>query len=398
MVRLWHGPHGTLAAAKGAPETIAGMCQSCPAEALEAASALGREGLRVLAVAEAPSPAPPWPEDPAQLRYRFLGLVALADPLRADVPDAVAECQAAGVRIVMITGDHPETARAIARQAGLAEGAVLTGAEIAQTPPDALEARLAGVSVCARIVPSQKLEIVRALQRDGAVVAMTGDGVNDAPALRAADVGVAMGRRGTDVAREATQLTLLDDRFASLVLALLPPLLGWPVLLYPMHIVLLELVIDPASSLAFENEPEEPGLMRQPPRPRREALFDERRFLRSSAGGLWAAALLAGFYALAAGMLPAAEARAAGFSALVLCNLGLLLVHRRSSGAGQALRTKNPVFLVIAAAALGMLAAGLYLPPFSELLRFAPPPPAWLAGAAVAAVFMSVGLHLWRRH
>jgi Ca2+-transporting ATPase len=427
LVRIWAGAGGTHAFIKGAPETVIALCEGEGREAaLQAASALGRDGLKVLAVAEAQDVAPPWPDDPASLRYRLLGLVALADPLRGDIPEAVAACLDAGVRVLMVTGDHPETACAIARQAGLPEGEVITGPQIARLDPAALAARLEGVGVCARTVPSQKLEIVRALQSRGAVVAMTGDGVNDAPALRAADVGVAMGKRGTDVAREAAELTLLDDRFASLVqalragrrifanmrksmsyvaaihvpiamLALLPPLLGWPVLLYPLHIVLMELVIDPACSLAFENEPEEPGLMRHPPRPHGEPLLGRRMLLAALLGGLWAGVLSAACYALALGRLPEAEARAVGFSTLILCNLGLLLVHRQRGGLGAALRTKNPLFLAIFAVALGMLGLALYLPAAAGLLRLAPPPPAWLGVAVLTAAVMTLGLQAARR-
>jgi Ca2+-transporting ATPase len=427
LVRIWAGAGGTHAVVKGAPETVIALCGDTGREtALQAASALGRDGLKVLAVAEARGVAPPWPDDPAALRYRLLGLVALADPLRGDIPEAVAACLEAGVRVLVVTGDHPETARAIARQAGLPEGEVITGPEIARLDPAALAARLEGAAVCARTVPSQKLAIVRALQSRGAVVAMTGDGVNDAPALRAADVGVAMGRRGTDVAREAAELTLLDDRFASLVqalqtgrrifanmrksmsyvaaihvpiavLALLPPLLGWPVLLYPLHIVLMELVIDPACSLAFENEPEEPGLMRRPPRPHSEPLLGRRTLVTALLGGLWAAALSAACYALALDRLPEPEARAAGFSTLILCNLGLLQIHRQRGGLGAAVRTKNPLFLAICAAALGILGLALYLPAAAGLLRLAPPPPAWLAVAVLTAAVMTLGLQAARR-
>ncbi|MGZ5182148.1 MAG: cation-translocating P-type ATPase [Ramlibacter sp.] len=427
LARIWLDGERGRAAVKGAPEAVAALCADAGREqALQAAAALGREGLKVLAVAAADGLAPPWPDDPALLRWRLVGLVALADPLRAGIPAAIAACRDAGVRVLMVTGDHPETAGAIARQAGLPGGAVLTGPEIARLDAQALADRLAGASVCARIVPSQKLEIVRALQRRGAVVAMTGDGVNDAPALRAADVGVAMGGRGTDVAREAAELTLLDDRFASLVqalragrrifanmrksmsyvaaihvpitvLALLPPLLGWPVVLYPLHIVLLELVIDPASSLAFESEPEEPALMRRPPRPHDEALLGRRTLLAALLGGLWAAALTIACYALALPRLPAAEARATAFSALVLCNLGLLLAHRQDGGAAAALRTGNPLFFVIAGAALAMLALALYLPALAGLLRFAAPPPAWLAAALASAALMTAGLQVLRR-
>jgi Ca2+-transporting ATPase len=349
--------------------------------------------------------------------------VALADPLRADIPAAVAECRRAGVRVMMITGDHPETAQAIARAAGLAEGAVLTGPDLARLSGTALAGALAQASVCARIVPAQKLEIVRALQRGGAVVAMTGDGVNDAPALRAADVGVAMGARGTDVAREAAELTLLDDRFTALVealragrrifsnmrksvayvcavhvpiavLALLPPLFGWPVLLFPLHIVIMELLIDPACSLAFESEPDEPGLMRQPPRPRDAALLAPRKLAAALLRGMWAAALAAACYALALAALPATQARATAFAALILCNLGLLLSSRQDAGALGALRVANPLFGAISAGALLLLAAALWWPPLAALLLFAPPPATWLGAAVLTALVMLLGLQL----
>ena len=424
LIRIWSDAGAALVAAKGAPETVAAFCPGAAhAETLQAAAAFAREGLRVLAVARAHGVAPPWPDNPATLPYELLGLVALADPLRADIPDAVAECRRAGIRVVMVTGDHPGTARAIASQAGLADGGVVTGPELAQLDAQALGARLDGVSVCARIVPGQKLEIVRALQGRGEVVAMTGDGVNDAPALRAADVGVAMGKRGTDVAREAAGLTLLDDRFASLVhalragrrifanmrksmryvaavhvpiavMALLPPVLGWPILLYPLHIVFLEMVIDPASALAFESEPDEPDLMQRPPRPQGEAALPARDLFTALLGGLWAAALIAALYAFALTRLPEAQARATAFSAIILCNLALLLAHRQSGGVARALRVFNPVFLAICAGTVGMLAASLYLPPLAGLFRFAPPQPAWLAGAALLALVMMFGLRI----
>jgi len=427
LVRIRQEGHQVIAAAKGAPETIVALCEGEGREAaLAAAAAMGREGLRVLAVAEACGLAQPLPDDPSALRYRLLGLVALADPLRPDIPAAVADCRRAGVRVLMITGDHPETAAAIARQAGLAGGATLTGREIAHLSPAELAPRLEGVSVCARIVPAQKLAIVRALQSTGAVVAMTGDGVNDAPALRAADVGVAMGRRGTDVAREAAELTLLDDRFASLVealragrrifsnmrksmgyvtaihvpialLALLPPLLGWPILLFPLHIVFLELVIDPACTLAFENEPEDADLMRRPPRPREEALLGRHAIMAALLRGLWAALLVVACYAFALASLPEDAARATAFSALLLCNLGLLLAHRQVGGTASALAIGNPLFLAIAAGALAVLALTLYVPAAAALLRFDTPPLAWIGAAAGAALLMLAGLELVRR-
>ncbi|MEN9933114.1 MAG: hypothetical protein RIS17_1687, partial [Pseudomonadota bacterium] len=193
-------------AAKGAPETVAGLCRldaAARAAMDAAAAAMAGQGLRVLALAEAPSPEA-LPDALDDVPLRFAGLVGIADPLRDSVPDAIAQCRAAGVRVMMITGDYPETARAIAAQAGIAPLDTLTGAELDALDDDALAARLRAVGVCARIQPRQKLRIVEALKAGGAVVAMTGDGVNDAPALKSAHIGVAMGGRGTDVAREAS--------------------------------------------------------------------------------------------------------------------------------------------------------------------------------------------------
>ncbi len=289
MSHVWASDEGGVqtVAAKGAPEAVVDLCHLGAADRARiaaAADALAARGLRVLGVARGRFAGRDWPADEHGFDFEFVGLLGLADPVRAEVPAAVAECRAAGIRVVMITGDYPATARAIAGQAGLAgaDGEVLTGDEIAALDDAALRERMAGVSVCARIAPAQKLRIVQALKARGEIVAMTGDGVNDAPALRAAHVGVAMGARGTDVARESSSLVLVDDDFASLVravrlgrrifdnlrkamsyilavhvpiagMALLPVLLGWPPLLFPMHIALLELIIDPACSVAFEN-------------------------------------------------------------------------------------------------------------------------------------------------
>ncbi|MBQ5948486.1 HAD-IC family P-type ATPase [Massilia sp. ST3] len=427
LVHGWaRGEDALLVAAKGAPETIAAMCRSGAARtvaALDAAATMGTAGLRVLAVARARADAGGWPADPAAFGFELLGLVALADPLRPDIPAAMAACREAGLRVVMVTGDHPETARAIARQAGLGDGEAVTGEQIAALDDDALAHRLAGVNVCARIAPQQKLRIVQAYQRNGAVVAMTGDGVNDAPALRAANVGVAMGRRGTDVAREAAELTLLDDRFASLVdaiaagrriygnmrksmcyvmamhvpiagMALLPVLLGWPVMLYPLHIVFLELVIDPACSLAFENEPAEADAMRRPPRGREEALFGRDAMLDALLQGLWVLALLGVLTGWALHQLPEPQARAVAFTGLVLCNLALLLSNRQRVHIGGVLRAANPVFWTIAGAALLLLAAVLAVPQAAAMLRLAPPAPLQLAGAGLAAALALAGLEL----
>ena len=422
MVQVWEGGASstTLVAAKGAPEFLLGLCALTDpqrAAALLAAEQMAGQGLRVLAIAEASHAGPRLPDDIGGFTFRLRGLAGLADPLRAGIPAAVADCRAAGVRVLMITGDHPVTASAIARQAGLAKGGVLTGAELAAMDDQQMAAALAGASVCARIRPEQKLRIVHALQRSGAVVAMTGDGVNDAPALRAADVGIAMGMRGTDVAREAAELTLLDDQFTSVVaairggrrihsnmrkamiyvlamhapiagLALLPALMNWPILLYPMHIVFLELIIDPACSLAFEQEHGDPDLMRRPPRAAGAPLIDRQAVLGAMAQGGAVLAVLALAYGAAAALLPASEARSFGFAALVLSNLALLQASRRK-GADMDGRRRNPAFAVIAVLAVLLLLATVYWPPLASAFHMAPLPPFVLAAAG------GCGLLVW---
>ena len=348
--QLWCAADGRWQiAAKGAPEAIAHLCHLSPehsAQLLQAADGLACRGLRVLAVASGLDGAPLHPHlqpgsvaavgapaaIPAAAVHDYLfepiGLVGLADPLRAEVPAAIAQARGAGVRVVMITGDAPLTARAIAEQAGLPAGPLLSGSDLQALevgqPAMPVGVDLAQVSVFARVLPQQKLQIVRALQAAGEVVAMTGDGVNDAPALKAADIGVAMGKRGTAVARESADLVLLGDDFGSLVKAIamgrrieanlhralgytlaihlpiaavsLLPLLvpGQPLLLLPVHIALLHLVIDPACTVVFEALPASPGLMREPPRPPEAPLFSAATWRKALLqGGVMAALALA---------------------------------------------------------------------------------------------------------
>ncbi|MCC7098147.1 MAG: cation-translocating P-type ATPase [Rubrivivax sp.] len=420
MSHVWaaNGDGVRTVAAKGAPEAVVDLChlgEADRARIAAAVDALAAKGLRVLGVARGDFEGQDWPADEHGFDFEFVGLLGLADPVRAEVPAAVAECRAAGIRVVMITGDYPATARAIARQAGLAEGDgdgdVLCGDEIARLSDAALRERMAGVSVCARIAPDQKLRIVQALKARGEIVAMTGDGVNDAPALRAAHVGVAMGRRGTDVARESSSLVLVDDNFASIVrairlgrrifdnlrkamsyilavhvpiagMALLPVLLGWPPLLYPMHIALLELIIDPACSLAFENEPSERDLMRRPPRDAAAPLFGGATLWLALLQGLGVLLVVLLAYAWASPHLPEAEARAFAFATLVSGNLALILSNRSTSTSlWTTLRTPNAVLWAVLGAALVLLAAALYMPWAVEVLRFAPLPAHELAAA-----------------
>ncbi len=432
MSRVWQSPDQSarLIAAKGAPEAIVDLCHlDAERSALIAAQvlALAADGLRVLGVAQAVFGAPRLPEVQHDFDFRFLGLIALEDPVRPEVPQAIADCRAAGIRVVMMTGDHPATALSVARQAGLATGAsVITGTELAGLSDADLAARLADTHVFCRVQPEQKLRLVRALQARGDVVAMTGDGVNDAPALKAADIGVAMGARGTEVAREAAALVLLKDDFASLVtavrygrrvfanlrkamvfvlavhvpivgLSVLPVLFGWPILLMPVHILFLQLIIDPACSVVFEAAPLEPDAMRLPPRRASQRLFDAAVLARGLAQGAGLLLLLLATYAGARGLMPADAdrdgiARALTFTVLVLSNLVLIWCNRswgRSHwrDGGESDRTLAWIALA-AAAVLGIVLA---LPPVSRLFSFVTPAP----GLLLAALGMVALSALW---
>jgi Ca2+-transporting ATPase len=405
VVQHWRRADGrTIAAAKGAPEAIATLCGlDAPARSRldDAVRGFGGAGLRVLAVARQD-------DDGA---FALAGLVGFRDPVRADVPAALAEARAAGVRVVMITGDYPATARAIARDAGLADGRVLTGAELVAEPATPLD----DVTVFARVSPDQKLDIVRRLKGRGAVVAMTGDGVNDAPALEAADIGIAMGGRGSDVAREAADIVLLDDRFASIVtgirlgrrifanlrkalifitaihvpiagLALLPLLLGLPPLLLPMQVVLLELIVDPVAALVFEGEPAAPNTMRRPPRPPEEPLFGRRHgaLALAQGGGVLLAVLALYCGALAAGLEEHA-ARATGFVALALADLMLAISLTVVPGT-RFFGRPRPALWAIVTATLTIVTVVTAVPTAAAVFEQAMPPALWLGLAVVTAL------------
>jgi len=398
FVQVWPANgDGVLYAAKGAHETLLRICEDFPEElaaAEAAAHRLAEQGMRVLAVAAAHLT-----EDsgvaPESLTYRFAGLVGFADPVRADVPTALAEAKRAGIGVAMITGDYPATALAVARAAGLDFGAgVMTGDVLERMPEQAPEAR-----VFARITPDQKLRLVETFKRAGHVVAMTGDGINDAPALAAAHVGIAMGLRGTDVAREASDIVLLDDRFASIVagirlgrrifanlrrafvfitaihmpiagMALLPILLGMPPFFYPMHVVLLELLIDPLCSLVFESEHSDEAAMSRPPRKKNEPLFGIREFVTAGIQGIFVLAAIFSLYAWSlAHEVPEEFARAQAFFALVIANLALAL-SIASGSAGSLFDRRRIAFWVIAPAAVGIVTAALYVPFLADLLEF----------------------------
>jgi P-type Ca2+ transporter type 2C len=342
-----------------------------------------------------------WPPSQHDFTFRFLGLVGLADPIRPGVPAALKQCYRAGMRTVMITGDYPGTAQAIARQIGLKSyDQVITGNELTAMSDANLLARIRAVNIFARVVPEQKLRLVNALKAAGEVVAMTGDGVNDAPALKAAHIGIAMGARGTDVAREAAALVLLDDDFASIVraarlgrrifqniqkamsyivavhvptagMALVPLVFGWPLVFFPVHIVFLEFVIDPACSIVFEAEPAERDIMRRPPRQPDAHLLNGPLLLTSVLQGLGVFAAVWVLYGGALHMgVGEQQARAMAFTTIVLGNLGLILANRSQDSILRAARRSNPALWWVIGATLVALALVLSVPLLRGLFRF----------------------------
>ncbi|MCB5944953.1 cation-translocating P-type ATPase [Acidocella sp. KAb 2-4] len=422
MSQVWRGSAGGIyvIAAKGAPEAVADLCHLDDAalaalrrDVMEMASA----GLRVLAVAKGVHAGPGWPENQHDFNFIFLGLTGLADPLRPGVPEAVAACRGAGIGVAMITGDHPVTALAIARQAGIDAERVLSGQDMAAMDDPGLQKVISDTRVFARIMPEQKLRLVQAFAANGEVVAMTGDGVNDAPSLKAAHIGVAMGGRGTDVAREAASLVLLDDDFTSLVAAirlgrridanlrkafsyilavhvpiagmsLIPVLLGWPLLLGPVHVVFLEMIIDPASSIVFEADEASVDIMSRPPRSPGMPLFSL---------GLLAGGLSQGVTVLAASLLVfllgthtaggESTGRAMAFIALVVGNLGLVLSNKMLDGQTlAALRRPNRTLIVVSVGAVGALSLALAVPELRHLFGFSPLPLGGVVTAIIAGL------------
>ncbi|HVU01146.1 MAG TPA: cation-translocating P-type ATPase [Polyangiaceae bacterium] len=417
-----------LAATKGAPEAIFDLCHLEPDVASrwrDVATRLAEGGLRVLGVARSAEHLAVAPEIAHDIPFRMVGLVGLEDPLRPGVADAVRACARAGVRVLVITGDHASTGRAIAERAGITVRDVATGAELESLAGGALASRLETVDVVARAVPEDKLRILRALRADGLVSAMTGDGVNDAPALRAADVGIAMGKRGTDVAREAASLVLSDDDFGSIVVAiragrrihdnlrkafsyliavhvpialmsLLPALLGWPALLGPVHVAFLELVIDPTCSVVFEMEPAEPDVMDRPPRPRTARLVSRRLVATSLLRGAAAALALAVVLVVAhRSGRPVGEQRALAFVSVVAGNLALLWASRSDRGILHSGARNRSAWLVTGAATLSLFAF-LAIPALRGAFRFAAPAPKDVLASAALTLALVFATELER--
>lgn len=411
---------GVIVATKGAPETIAGLCgldAAATAAVLADVARFAAKGLRVLAVAHA-GPFDAAPDDPRHVVFTWDGLVGFEDPLRASAPQAIALARAAGIRVVMITGDFPATALAIAGQAGIDTAAgALAGAEIVAFDDAALDEAVDRVSVFARIRPEQKLRLVEAFKRRGEVVAMTGDGVNDAPALKAAHIGLAMAGGGTDVAREAAAISLLEDDIGHIVdgvrmgrrifdnlrkvllyivaihvpiagLALLPVLLGWPPLLLPMHVVLIEMVVDPICAIAFESEPGERDLMTRPPRRPSELLLGAPQLLLGVVQGLLLLSGVMGLHVAAVARgIAEDEARTLAFIALTAGNFALVRINgARGAALPRLFEAGHRAFWVVVAVASGIVATCVLWPTAAALFGFAPP------GLVATFVAIAVGL------
>jgi P-type Ca2+ transporter type 2C len=426
LSHVWKSPDGAdfIIAAKGAPESIADLCHFTKGQTRDLLSnidSMTGKGLRVIGVAKAGFRQAVLPARQHDFGFEFIGLIGLSDPVRPVVAEAVKDCYRAGIRVVMITGDYPGTARNIAREIGLVLLKCITGPELDKMTDGELRERIKTADIFARVVPEQKLRLVNALKANREIVAMTGDGVNDAPALKAAHIGIAMGGRGTDVARESADLVLLDDDFSSIVeavrlgrrifdnirkavsyaaaihvpiaaMVLIPVLMKWPLVLLPVHILFLELIIDPACSVVFEAEPEESDIMDRPPRSQGERLFGKKAVLLSALQGLSVLAIVFGvFYFAMVNNRGEDDARALSFTTLIVANLALILTNRSwSRTVIQTLRTPNAALWWVLSGAISFLALVLCVPFLRGVFKFAELTPADLL-LCFAAGMLSIG-------
>ncbi len=427
--RVWQSTDKNLShpivASKGAPEAIADLCHmnaEQTAHLMVQVNAMAERGLRVLTVAKAQFSQSNEAQQKVNLplkqhdfNFQLLGLIAFADPVREGVPAAIKECLSAGIRVMMMTGDYPATAISIAQQCGIDSTAgVLTGKEMLTMSDQALKTQLEKIQIYCRVMPEQKLRIVDLLKQSGAIVAMTGDGVNDAPALKAAHIGIAMGKRGTDVARASAALVLLDDAFSSIVaavrlgrrifdnlrktlsfviaahipivgLSFLPVILGWPVLLMPVHILILELIIDPSCSLVFEAETEEENIMQRAPRSIESSIFQAEVLWRGFWQGCATLLTILGVYWFATQHnIATNETRAITFAAVVTGNLGFIFLNRSLNGnLLHTVRSPNPMLWWVCAGAGFMLLLVFTVPSLRHLFYFGDP--------QLTHILMSVG-------
>lgn len=407
MSEVWRSKNSDMlsVAAKGAPEAIAALCHFDEIEnreMMEAASALASDGLRVLGVAKSTHTDDTLSADQHDFQFVFLGLIGLGDPVKSNIKDSIAECREAGVRVVLITGDYQATAVSIARQIGLDHSEqAMNGETLDMLSDEELKQKIGGISIFSRVVPDQKLRIVQALKAGGEIVAMTGDGVNDAPALKAAHIGIAMGGKGTDVAREASSLVILDDNFSSIVTAIkmgrkifdnlqnamsyvmaihipiallsLIPLISatMPVIFIPVNLVFLELIIDPACTVVFEAEAEKTDIMHRKPRPLHSHLFGFRRVRNSLLEGLMltGVALLVYFFTWHYHYTEK-EIRALTFCTLIMGNLLLMLSNLAGDMIFYKKRHHNKALYYLIAANLILLPVMLYVPAVRHIFQF----------------------------
>jgi Ca2+-transporting ATPase len=400
------GTKEQVIAVKGAPEAIFDLCH-LDSERIslyeKAVAGMATDGLRVLGVARAALISGVLPSIQHDFDLEFVGLIGLSDPIRENVPDAVKECYNAGIRVIMITGDYPVTAINIGKEIGIKNPElVITGSDLRDMTEDELCERIKTINIFARVIPEQKLKIVNALKRNNEIVAMTGDGINDAPALKASNIGIAMGEKGTDVARESSSLVLMDDNFASIVgaikmgrkifdnlqkalgyifaihvpiagLSLIPVLFGdLPLILWPVHIVFLELIIDPACTLIFEAEKEEKNVMSRPPKDINEPFFGARKILLSCSQGvaILIITLLVYFIGLKMGYTEKAV-RTFTFITLIVSNIAVILSNRSwTSGIFTILSTRNKAVTWIVGGASVFLILILNVPFLRDLFQF----------------------------
>ncbi len=397
---------GFIIGAKGAPESIVDLCHLSPLESeekLKIAEQMASEGLRVLGIAKSTSENIPLPEKQHDFNFTFVGFIGITDPVRDTVPAAINECKKAGIRIVMITGDHPLTASSIAKKVGLDNSdRVMTGAELEKYTDADLQKIIKEVNVFSRVMPAQKLRLVNCLRSAGDIVAMTGDGVNDAPALKNADVGIAMGGRGTDVAREAADIVLLDDDFTTIVesikmgrriysnlrsaliylfavhipiagMAVFPVFFNLPLILFPIHIAFLHLIIEPVTSIAFEIEEAAPDIMSDPPRNRNKKIFDKGVWAPSClmGGSILVALILIYYISLVRGQ-GEKDARALVFTTLIISNIALIFLSNASKMSfKQKIKLRlNKVVKLIVPLSILMLALILYVSQFRSMFSF----------------------------
>ncbi|MCB9224943.1 MAG: cation-translocating P-type ATPase [Crocinitomicaceae bacterium] len=422
---------------KGAPEAILSLCdldESEKEEYLRLVQEHAGKGERLLGLAKGKVSLDQLPEDQSTFKLQFVGFIGFADPIRPEVPAAIEECYQAGIRVIMITGDYPSTALSIAGKAGIqTNDNVLTGSDLHDMNDEELAEKIRETNIFARIIPEQKLRIINALKANNEIVAMTGDGVNDAPALMAADIGISMGAKGTDVARESSSLVLMDDNFASIVnavrsgrriydnmekamsfiiavhipiigLALVPALFpSIPVLLMPVHIVFLELIIDPVCTLAFESEKEEKGIMNRPPRDPSKKFFGLNKIGLSALYGIILLAMVLGVYFLSINEGHSDnEIRSIAFSSLIIGNFFLIITSlSKSRNFLATFFEKNLVLYLILFLASSILALVLFVPYFQNIFKFENPGFAHysfaLGGALIYLIVMEIFKQILKR-